>query len=43
MTITEQLNSFTDKACMQWNLCPEREVLENEPSCLSGDDCRVVK
>ncbi len=37
--LTQQLNSVTDKACIQSNKCPARGVPVNESSCVTGSDC----
>ncbi len=39
IALTQQLNSVTDKACIQSNKCPERGVPTDESSCATGSDC----
>lgn len=38
-SLAQQLNSITDKACIQSLKCPERGQASNESSCLTGSDC----
>lgn len=37
--IEAQIDSVTDKACIQSEKCPERGEPSDESSCLSSDDC----